>query len=69
MGLGCENNNIAEFKKVLATWDDARVRFLNTQDCEDEIEEGKRLIAELRQYAGADCYCRGTESLIPVPGQ
>lgn len=51
LGLGCENNNIAEFKKVLATWDDARVRFLNTQDCEDEIEEGKRLIAELRQYA------------------
>ena len=51
LGLGCENNNITEFKKILGAWDDTRVRFLNTQDCEDEIEEGQRIIAELRQYA------------------
>ena len=51
LGLGCENNNIAEFQKVLGEWDDRRVKFLNTQDCEDEIAEGKRLIGELFAYA------------------
>lgn len=48
LGLGCENNNIDEFKKVLGTWDEKRVRFLNTQDFEDEISEGVKLIEELK---------------------
>lgn len=51
LGLGCENNNIAEFKKVLGTWNEDRVKFLNTQDVEDEIEAGIALIDELKQYA------------------
>lgn len=51
LGLGCENNNIAVFKETLGTWDEERVRFLNTQDCEDEISEGLKIISELRQYA------------------
>lgn len=51
LGLGCENNNIGEFKKVLGTWDDERVRFLICQECEDEIEEGVQIIHELRAYA------------------
>lgn len=50
LGLGCENNNIEEFKKVLGSWDDKRVKFLNAQDC-DEIKEGVRLINELKEYA------------------
>ncbi len=50
LGLGCENNNIDEFKKVLGTWDDDRVKFLNTQDVEDEIAEGVRIIGELEKY-------------------
>ena len=51
LGLGCENNHIGEFKKVLGDYDERRVKFLNTQDCEDEIEEGVRLINELKEYA------------------
>lgn len=51
LGLGCENNNIPEFKKILGTWDNERVRFLNCQDCEDEIAEGERIILELQAYA------------------
>lgn len=47
LGLGCENNNIEEFKKILGTWDDNRVKFLNTQDVEDEISEGLILLNEL----------------------
>ncbi len=51
LGLGCENNNIDVFKEVLGTWDDRRVKFLNTQDFSDEIAEGVRLIEELKENA------------------
>ncbi len=60
LGLGCENNNITEFKKVLGTWDEKRVRFLNAQDCEDDIAEGTRIINELKEYAA-------TFKRTPVP--
>ena len=51
LGLGCENNNIPEFKKVLGDLPPERVRFLSTQEAEDEIEEGLKLLGELYQYA------------------
>lgn len=51
LGLGCENNNIAEFQKVLGEYDEKRVRFLNCQDVTDEIEEGVRIVKELQAYA------------------
>ena len=51
LGLGCENNNIDVFKAVLGEWNEKRVKFLNTQDFSDEIEEGVKLIGELKAYA------------------
>ena len=54
LGLGCENNNIPEMKKVLGKWDETRVKFLSVQDCEDEISEGVRLIEELKIVASGD---------------
>lgn len=54
LGLGCENNNIAEMKKVLGNVNEDRIKFLNTQDCEDEIGEGVALIEALKQTASAD---------------
>ena len=51
LGLGCENNNIKEFKKILGEYDPVRVRFLNCQNVEDEIEEGVQIIRELQAYA------------------
>ena len=51
MGLGCENNNIGVFKEVLGEVSEKRVKFLNVQDVEDELEEGVRLINELKAYA------------------
>lgn len=51
LGLGCENNNIAEFKKVLGEYDENRVKFLNAQDFDDEADEGVKLIGELKKYA------------------
>ncbi len=51
LGLGCENNNIAEMKKILGNFDERRIKFLNAQDVEDEVEEGIRLVKELEEYA------------------
>lgn len=51
IGLGCENNNISVFKEILGETNPNRVKFLNCQDFEDEIEEGVKLINELRAYA------------------
>ena len=51
LGLGCENNNIEEFKKVLGAYDERRVKFLNCQDYDDEITRGLELIGELEAYA------------------
>ena len=51
LGLGCENNNIDVFKNVLGEWNEDRVKFLNCQDFDDEIDEGVRLINELKAYA------------------
>ncbi len=50
LGLGCENNNIKVFKEILGDYDSERVRFLNCQDFADEIEEGVRIINELKDY-------------------
>lgn len=52
IGLGCENNNINEFKKVLGDYNPRRVKFLICQDVEDEMEEGMQLLAELADYTG-----------------
>lgn len=54
LGLGCENNNIAEMKEVLGSWDENRVKFLSVQDCEDEITQGIELIGELKKNALKD---------------
>lgn len=47
LGLGCENNQVKEFKETLGEFDEERVRFLIAQDSEDEIEEGVELLKEL----------------------
>ena len=54
LGLGCENNNIDEFKKVLGEVDPERIRFMNTQECQDEIAEGIAVISELKALAQND---------------
>ncbi|HIV86305.1 MAG TPA: altronate dehydratase family protein [Candidatus Monoglobus merdigallinarum] len=51
LGLGCENNNIPVFKEVLGEYNPDRVKFMSTQDYDDEIEEGLKLIGELVEYA------------------
>ena len=50
VGLGCENNTMESFRRVLGDIDPRRIRFLVTQESGDEIEEGLKLIAELAEY-------------------
>ncbi len=54
LGLGCENNNIDEMKKILGDYDTERVRFLNSQSCEDEIAEGIKIIEQLKAVCDGD---------------
>ncbi|HDT7939402.1 TPA: UxaA family hydrolase, partial [Enterococcus faecium] len=59
-GLGCENNTVPEFKKILGEYDEERVKFLVAQDVYDEIEQGVALLEELLTAAEND-------QRIPVP--
>lgn len=54
LGLGCENNNLDEFCRVLGDVDPDRVKFLNCQDVSDEIEEGLKIVRELCERAALD---------------
>lgn len=54
LGLGCENNNITELKKILGEYDADRVKFLNCQDCDDEIADGVTIITELQRQTEKD---------------
>lgn len=54
LGLGCENNSISEFKKVLGEYDSNRIRFLNCSECENEIETAVNTVHELEEIAKKD---------------
>lgn len=60
VALGCENNQLTEFKRFCydqespAAFDQDRLRFLIMQEVEDEIEAGLALLAELKDYASSD---------------
>lgn len=47
LGLGCENNQVAEFERTLGEYDSERVKFLISQDVDDEIEAGKNILLDL----------------------
>lgn len=51
LGLGCENSNIGVLKDYIGEYDEDRVRFLQCQDVEDEVEEGVRLLKKLAENA------------------
>lgn len=53
LGLGCENSGIDILKPYIGDYDENRVKFLVSQECEDEIETSLELIKELIDYAGS----------------
>lgn len=54
LGLGCENNQVEAFKEGLGDYDPNRVKFLVTQETEDEIEEGVALLEAIYELAKED---------------
>jgi altronate hydrolase len=54
LGLGCENNNIPSFKEALGPYDESRIKFLSTQDVDDELEAGMDLIRQLLDLVQED---------------
>jgi len=51
LSLGCENNNLEQFIPLLGNYSKNRIKFLVTQEVEDEYEEGIKLLKELVDYA------------------
>lgn len=60
VSLGCENTNAEIFKKYLGEYNVKRIKFLVTQDCENELEKGEKLLKEL--YTFVKSFKRG-----PIP--
>jgi altronate hydrolase len=54
LGLGCENNNLYEFKESLGEFDEDRVKFLVSQEVNDEIKAGVELLKEIYENAKTD---------------
>lgn len=50
VSLGCENTNAEIFKKYLGEYNKKRIKFLVTQDCENELEKGEKLLKELYTF-------------------
>lgn len=61
VSLGCENNNLAEFRPVLGEVDESRIKFMICQEEEDELEKGLELIGEIAETVSKD-----TRSEVPV---
>lgn len=54
LGLGCENNTLAEFRNSLGEYDEERVKFLVAQEVDNEIEAGVKLLKEIYEVAQSD---------------
>ena len=54
LSLGCENNTPASFRELVGPIDPERVRFLTTQEVDDEIAEGLKILDELTAAAASD---------------
>lgn len=54
IGLGCENNQLSAFKESLGEYDHERVRFMISQEVEDEIQQGVKYLLEIYQVMKLD---------------
>jgi len=54
LGLGCENNTVKGFKEVLQPIDTERVKFLETQSVEDELEAAMKILEKLSSMTEKD---------------
>lgn len=54
VGLGCENNQIDAFRELIGEVDENRVRFMETQKVDDELETGMQILRELYDITSQD---------------
>jgi altronate hydrolase len=54
LGLGCENNGIAAFKEAMGDFNEDRVKFLISQQSEDEIEDALDIVEGLIETVSKD---------------
>lgn len=54
LGLGCENNTIQEMIEELGDYDTSRIKFLISQQVEDEVEAGVKALVEIHQAIQGD---------------
>lgn len=54
LGLGCENSNIDVLKPYIGEVDESRIKFLVSQQVEDEIEESLKIIEGLIETVSKD---------------
>lgn len=54
LGLGCENNNIEELRDSLGDYDAGRVKFLLSQEADDEIQAGVECLHAIWEAAKED---------------
>ena len=54
IGLGCENNTMDSFKALVGDVDEERVKFMVSQEEEDEVESGKKLLSEIAEVVKKD---------------
>ena len=53
LSLGCENLTHEQFLEELGEYDSDRIKFLTCQDVNDEFAEGRKLLKQCADYAGA----------------
>lgn len=54
VGLGCENNQPDEFRKLLGHYDTSRIRFMVCQDEKDELQTGMKMLREMYEIVRKD---------------
>jgi altronate hydrolase len=54
LGLGCENNALQLFLEEVGDYDPERIRFFNSQEVADEIEEGLKAVGEIFEVVKED---------------
>ena len=54
VGLGCENNQPDALREMLGDYDENRIRFLITQQADDEIEVGMNMLRQIYNLARHD---------------
>ncbi|WP_010663427.1 UxaA family hydrolase [Marinilabilia salmonicolor] len=54
LGLGCENNQPGAFREFLGDFDEERIKFMVTQDVQNEHEEGLKVLKELYEKMSED---------------